>query len=240
LGRQRVLALAGTVSVVGGLLFLPGVWSGLTTAYSSTNQSLPAAYSGVASNPVNRGGLNVNMALLDYLQANTQGMTYLMAVPSSMQGSDYVIATGRPVLYMGGFMGQDAVIDASGLAALVAEGQLRFIYSDAGRTAGAGGGARGLTNPSQSGVAAWLVTNCTPVTGFETAAQNSGTGQPAGDGQGGRAGGGLRAAGDAVRLRRLKGQGTSARELTGPPSRCSAALMFGRPESGHLAGHARA
>ena len=33
-------------------------------------------------------------------------MKYLMAVPSSMQGSDYVIATGRGVLYLGGFDGK--------------------------------------------------------------------------------------------------------------------------------------
>jgi hypothetical protein len=49
--------------------------------------------------------LQVSQALLDYLEEHTQDITYLMAVPSSMQGADHVLATGRPVLYLGGFMG---------------------------------------------------------------------------------------------------------------------------------------
>ena len=70
---------------------------------SSDNQSLPAAYGGQTSGPANNGDLRINQSLLDYLTANTQSIEYLMAVPSSMQGADYVIATERPVLYVGGF-----------------------------------------------------------------------------------------------------------------------------------------
>ena len=181
--RRRALALAGTVSVAAGMLVLPGVWSGLTTAYAAANQSLPAAYSGAATNPPNGGALQINAELLTYLQANTQGMKYLLAVPSSMQGADYVIATGRPVLYLGGFMGRDPVIDGEGLAQLVAQGELRYIYWEVGGVGdGTGGGARGLSNPGQAGVSAWVSASCAPVRGFEVATQNAGapdgTGQP--------------------------------------------------------------
>ena len=96
-GRQRFLAVAGLVGLVGALLFIPGVWSALTMLNSSSNQSLPSAYSGRPSGPANYGDLQVNRALLRYVQARTRDITYLMAVPSSMQGADYVIATGRPV-----------------------------------------------------------------------------------------------------------------------------------------------
>lgn len=47
-----------------------------------------------------------------------------------MQGADYVIATGKPVLYLGGFMGMDQVETVDSLAELVDTGALRFINWD--------------------------------------------------------------------------------------------------------------
>ena len=61
------------------------------------------------------------MALLEYLEPPTQDITYLMAVPSSMQGADYVLATGRQVLYLGGFKGDDRIVSPDDLAELVSE-----------------------------------------------------------------------------------------------------------------------
>ncbi len=150
------------------VLVTPGIWSGLTTLHPSLNQSLPAAYDGQTSGPNNNGRLEINQALLSYLEANTKGITYLMAVPSSMQGSDYVIATGRPVLYLGGFMGVDQVVDSAQLAALVATHQLRFIYWD---LQGNGFGGN-LTNGAD--LSSWITANCKVVNGFNAVTQNSG------------------------------------------------------------------
>ena len=104
-----------------------------------------------------------------------------MAVPSSMQGADYVIATGEPVLYLGGFSGQDQVVTAAGLSQLVASGELRFIYwggqGGGGRNFGPGGG------PSAS-ISQWVTSQCTLVKGFDTTTQNAG----APDGTGGNQG----------------------------------------------------
>jgi hypothetical protein len=110
--------------------------------------------------------LQINQALLNYLGSNTQGITYLMAVPSAMQGADYVLATGRPVLYLGGFMGQDQVESSASLAQMVAEGKLRFIYW--------GGQGGGFGPGGQSDVSTWVSNTCTPVQGFDTATRNSG------------------------------------------------------------------
>ena len=143
---------------------------------ASTNQSLPAAYSGgqASFGPAGRGGANtrltglqVNETLLAYLEANTQGMKYLMAVPSSMQGADYVLATGRPVLYLGGFNGNDQVETDADLARLVDDGELRFIYWN-----GNGGGFGG-PGGTQSDISSWVTTMCVPV-GFDTTTQNAG------------------------------------------------------------------
>ncbi len=162
-------ATAGMACVIAALLITPGIWSALTMLNSSANQSLPAAYDGRSSGPPNRGRSTVDQALLAYLEPRTQNDEFMMAVPSSMQGADYVLATGRPVLYLGGFMGQDKVLTAAQLAQLVAEGKLRYIYWDARSGNGFGRGSG-----SQSDISAWVTNTCQPVQGYDTATENSG------------------------------------------------------------------
>jgi len=178
----RGTSLAGFACITGALLITPGIWSALTSANATANQSLPSAYSGQTSGVPNLGSVNVNQALLAFLQQNTQNMKYLMAVPSSMQGSDYVLATGRPVLYMGGFMGVDQVVTSDDLNRLVASGQLRYIYWDA---------RQGNFN-NQSNITPWVTANCVAVTGFDVQTQNAGApdGTGAGSGLGRSFGGG--------------------------------------------------
>lgn len=174
------MAAAGFAGVAAALLLVPGIWSGLTTLHASANSSLPSAYGGRSSGPpsaltapgsrvggagpvaksLSRAGLQINQKLLDYLEPRTQDTLYLMAVPSSMQGADYVITTGRPVLYMGGFKGDDPVVAGDDLARLVAENELRYIYW--------GGGG------SKPDVSAWVTGHCAPVTGFESVIRNAG------------------------------------------------------------------
>ena len=164
LRRRGLSMLFGFVFIVSAMGFAPCIWSLLTNVNTSSNQSLPAAYGGGSSGPANRGGLQINLALLSYLEQNTAGMKYLMAVPSSMQGADYVIATARPVLYLGGFNGQDKVVDTAELAEMVGKGELRFIYW------GGGGGPNG----GRSEISNWVVSSCKAVQGFDTTTQNAG------------------------------------------------------------------
>ena len=178
------VAAAGFACVFAALLVTPAIWSGLSTLNSSANQSLPAAYTGRQSNPPNGGGLQINQTLLSFLQANTKDTKYLMAVPSAMQGADYVLATGRPVLYLGGFMGQDKVVTTADLARMVANGELRYIYWDGNGRNGFGG------QTAQSDITAWVLAHGKPVRGYETQTQNAGA--PDGTATGGVAGrGGL-------------------------------------------------
>ncbi len=165
---DNLLARAGFAGLVAVMLVTPGLWAYWTNANSSSNQSLPAAYDGRSSGPANRGSLSVNQELLNYLQPRTKGMTYLMAVPSAMQGADYVLATGRGVLYLGGFMGQDRVKTGAQLAELVAAGELRYIYWDTRR------GGFGGFSPAQSDVSAFLASSCSQVQGYNAETRNSG------------------------------------------------------------------
>src|SRR5260370_15520745 len=82
-----------------------------------------------------------------------------------MQGSVYVIAAGRLVLYLGGFMGNDRVVSPADLGRLVASGQLRFVYWDVRGRGGFG---------QQPDLAPWVAQNWRLVPGFEASTANAG------------------------------------------------------------------
>ncbi|HEU4324624.1 MAG TPA: glycosyltransferase family 39 protein [Roseiflexaceae bacterium] len=160
----------GFALLVAALLVVPGVWSGLTTAYANVSGPMPQAYGSTGGMPgAGRGdrfgdgqrpngqlppaapadgmpgfGAGVDQSLLEYLQANTQDIKYLLVVPSSQQGAGYVLATGRPVLYAGGFGGSDPVIDGDSLARLVASGDVRYVLW--GGMGGPGGGDSSISS----------------------------------------------------------------------------------------------
>ncbi|MBI5945426.1 MAG: glycosyltransferase family 39 protein [Chloroflexi bacterium] len=161
--------------ILSSMLVIPMYWTFMTVA-SNPNINLPTAYSGQQNglDGANRARIqaggpasNVNQELLTYLEANTQDVKYLAAVPSSQSGASFVLATGRPVLYMGGFGGQDEVVSADDLAQMVANGELRFVMY---------GGDRG----NKADIANWLGASCSVVSEFSnTAANNQGPGNQA-------------------------------------------------------------
>jgi 4-amino-4-deoxy-L-arabinose transferase-like glycosyltransferase len=143
--RVRFAPAALSLLVI-AMLVAPTVWSALTTFNSSTNVALP--YAGPAqqgmsgrmmgqgsdgggnSAPVssnNEGGQNG--VLLDYLLANTEPGTYLLATDRANDAAAFILATGRPVLTFGGFLGQYQEVSVEQLSALVESGQLRFVLS---------------------------------------------------------------------------------------------------------------
>ncbi|MEW5938491.1 MAG: glycosyltransferase family 39 protein [Chloroflexota bacterium] len=151
------------------MLVIPLAWSALTVTRGE-NGNLPAAY-GVSggsggARPINANVRQVapaqnndgpraavNDSLLEFLQANTQDVKYLLAAPSSGMGAPFVLATGRPVLYMGGFSGGDNVVSADDLAQMVADGELRYVLF---------GGGQG----NKQDIANWLQSSCTVVERF--------------------------------------------------------------------------
>jgi 4-amino-4-deoxy-L-arabinose transferase-like glycosyltransferase len=150
--RGAAARLAGGSLLVAALLLTPAVWTVLTVLDPAPHPALPSAYLG----PANRvegarpaGGAEMT-ELASYLQANTQDVAYLAAVPSSQQGADLVLATGRPVLYMGGFNGSDPVADAADLQRRVAAGELRFVLGS-----------------TSAEMRAWLRSACDVVTGVD-------------------------------------------------------------------------
>ena len=66
-------------------------------------------------------------ALIAFLQANHQGERFLLATPSAHLASPLIIATGAPVMAMGGFHGLDPILTPERLAALVEARAVRFV-----------------------------------------------------------------------------------------------------------------
>jgi hypothetical protein len=167
------------------LMVIPLAWSALTVT-EGAGANLPAAYGvsgpgGRVQRPADAKTaalVPVKVApqetareeLLAYLEANTQDVEYLVAVESSQVGASYVLATGRPVLYMGGFNGGDNVISAEDLAEMVASGELRFVLF-------------GLDGRNKQDIAKWLRSSCAVVDEFSQHAP--GNTQP-GSNQGGQ------------------------------------------------------
>ncbi len=159
--------------ILSSMLIIPMYWTVMTVA-SNPNINLPTAYTGSSQQdglrPAMQGNgtaSNVNEKLLTYLEANTQDVEYLVAVPSSQNGTGFVLATGRPVLYMGGFGEQDEVVTAEDLSAMVANGELRYVMY---------GGDRG----GKTDIANWLSASCSVVQEFSgSSSSNQGPGNQA-------------------------------------------------------------
>lgn len=150
---SRLLSAAALAT----MLIIPGWWSYQTVLATDANTKLPSAYDGSSSGSSRRQGntgstSSIDPTLLSFLQTHTQDTQYLVAVSSAQSsGSKLVLETGRPVLFMGGYSGSDPVADADDLAALVAEGKLRYILSS------------GRNQRGGSGVTAWVSEHCSLV-----------------------------------------------------------------------------
>lgn len=157
------------VTILASMLIIPMYWTVMTVTVNS-DINLPTAYIGGSylaaqadddrARSQDGGSLNLNEELLAYLSTNTQDVEYLLAVPSSQQGAQFVVATGRPVLYMGGFGGQDEVVTAEDLAGMITNGELRYVLY---------GGDRGR----KGDIMDWLKTSCSVVPEFSQSASGN-------------------------------------------------------------------
>jgi 4-amino-4-deoxy-L-arabinose transferase-like glycosyltransferase len=148
---------AAYLLILCAMLVIPAYWTLMTVA-TSADQNLPSAYSGGNANQGPRmqnirRNSNLDEEMLTMLQNNTQDVKYLLAVPSSNQGAEIVLATGRPVLYMGGFNGNDDVVNVDDLKSMVANGELRYILY---------GGERG----NKQDIRDWLQNSCVNMVDF--------------------------------------------------------------------------
>jgi hypothetical protein len=95
----------------------------------------------------------VSSTLTQYLAANRGNATWIVAVATADEAGSIELATGLPVMAMGGFSGTDPAPTLAQLQSMVASGQIRFVLV----------GGRGGGNSTVSAIDAWVQANGTPV-----------------------------------------------------------------------------
>jgi 4-amino-4-deoxy-L-arabinose transferase-like glycosyltransferase len=116
----------------------PGAFQGLPGgAAAGLGASLPAARGAI-------GRATVNTGLVNYLKAHKGSAKYLVAVNGSGQSAPIILATGQPVVTMGGFNGSDPAPTLAQLQHLVSSGQLHYVLLGAGGPGGSPFGAGGF------------------------------------------------------------------------------------------------
>ncbi len=98
------------------------------------------------------GGGAADSTLVDYLVADRGSATWIVAVDSSMNAGSIELASGEPVMAMGGFNGGDPAPTLAQFKALVASGQVRFLLVDG---SGGSGGPGGTSDSSISAIDTW-------------------------------------------------------------------------------------
>jgi 4-amino-4-deoxy-L-arabinose transferase-like glycosyltransferase len=154
------------VVALGALLLMPAAWA-LSSVLVRGVAVIPSADIGRLRSPspatlrarARLGETADRHQLMTFLQANRHGERFLLATPSAQLASPLIIASGLPVMAMGGFHGLDPILTPDRLSELVADGQVRFVMlgelSITSRLMGAEAAGRPLAD--------WIRANGTPV-----------------------------------------------------------------------------
>jgi 4-amino-4-deoxy-L-arabinose transferase-like glycosyltransferase len=147
-GRRVWPAVVATVGVL-ALLVAPTVWA-VTPVWYGGDVALPYAGPELLETPSRRGNLPDVSRLVDYLLAHRGREPFLAATLNANTAAPLILATGEPVMALGGFSGGDQILSAEGLAAWVTGGALRFFL-----VSGQGG--------AQEDLVRWITTHCKSV-----------------------------------------------------------------------------
>uniref|UniRef100_UPI00313D92F6 ArnT family glycosyltransferase n=1 Tax=Bacillus sp. OTU530 TaxID=3043862 RepID=UPI00313D92F6 len=119
-------------------------------------------------------GSGVNEALLNYVTKNNTGETFLFGTTNANSASSYIIETGKAVMAMGGFSGEDPALTVEKLQKMVENNEIKFFYiSDNGLGRGS------------SDVLTWIKEHSTEIPATEWQGSSSSSSQTSGMGMGG-------------------------------------------------------
>lgn len=150
--RARNLAL--TTSAI-AILLGPVAYS-VTTVAVAHNGSIPTAGpNATAMAGSNNESATISTALKNYLVQHQGAATWIVAVSSANQSAPIQIATGQPVMAIGGFNGSDNTISLSEFKQLVREGKVKYFAVSSGGMGGFGGGMGGGGPGGNSSIQSW-------------------------------------------------------------------------------------
>jgi 4-amino-4-deoxy-L-arabinose transferase-like glycosyltransferase len=159
--RNRALLLAAGALAAVTMLAGPAAFAAATVSNASTG-SIVAAGPGGGAGGFGGGGPGggraggpgaeqADAALIAYLEANRGDATYLVAAFGSGSSAPIIIASGQPVMTIGGFNGGDPAPTLAQFEALVAQGKVRFVL-----LGGQGGGQGGPGGNGSSSITSWV------------------------------------------------------------------------------------
>lgn len=114
--------------------------------------SLPGEAPGSTTSRKNSGGFpgqgnnTPSVALVKLLQKDASHYTWVAATTSAMSSAPYQLATGEPVMALGGFSGSDPAITLAEFKRYVSEGKIHYYIADAMGAGGPGGFSAGDTS----------------------------------------------------------------------------------------------
>jgi hypothetical protein len=120
-------------------------------------------FGGSAGGAAGPGG-SVSQALLTYLEQHQATAKYLFATLDANSAAPAILATGKPVMALGGLTGSDPILTLDALKALIRDGTVRY-FVVSGRVGGGFGGFAGAGQQSSTGsLVSWIMSTCAPVT----------------------------------------------------------------------------
>ncbi|QAT50807.1 glycosyltransferase family 39 protein [Caproiciproducens sp. NJN-50] len=102
----------------------------------------------------NRSGTSSDSALITFLEKNNTGEKYLLAVSSASEAEPIILATGKPVMAVGGFSGTNRSLTVEKLEQMVKSGELKYYMV---------GGRGGMGGNSSDEVTQWVEQHGTAV-----------------------------------------------------------------------------
>lgn len=187
--QLRITNFVATIGVL-ALLIAPTIWS-LTPLWAGGDVALP--YAGpellgrpqrspqaVAATPQAGGGQE---QLLSYLNENRNGEKFLVATLNANVAAPIILATGEPVMALGGFSGGDNILSPEELAVKIESGEVRFFLLPQQQPPGE---QLNAPPPNRGGAAGqWVAQNCVAVSPPLWQSMPSGNNPPMNAGPGG-------------------------------------------------------
>lgn len=161
-----------------GLLIAPAVWTSYSAFGNSFNSQIPTAGPSAGSSSSqhfsNNGKSGVTSSgskqssssekLISFLEKNNTGEKYLIAVPSASEAEPIILATGKPVMAVGGFNGGANTLTVAKLKQMVKNGEVKYFL-----VSGRGGS-------SSNEVTSWVEKNGTVVDSSKWSGSSSSSG----------------------------------------------------------------
>jgi 4-amino-4-deoxy-L-arabinose transferase-like glycosyltransferase len=142
-GSRRWPQAALTAGIL-AVILTPAAWA-LGSMEISGNASSPAAQPPGARTEGEpgrvRGAATADPQLMAFLSSHYHDERFYLATLSSQQAAPIIIATGKPVMAMGGFAGTDPILTPESLSQMVQQKELRFVLIGSGGRGGFGGRA---------------------------------------------------------------------------------------------------